>query len=397
MPHPNRVFADLPAPDAGALAHSARVADLIAGEIAAHDGFLPFHRYMDLALYAPGLGYYVAGARKLGAAGDFITAPELSPLFARCLARQCAEVLHACDGEALLEFGAGSGALAAELLCELERLDALPAQYQILDVSPDLRQRQRERIASTAPHLLDRVHWIDAPPTQGFRGVMLANEVLDALPVDVFAVRETGLMDRGVGIEDGRFVWREREASERLRAAVARIEADCGPLPVGYVSEIDPNLNGWIATASAGLECGLLLLIDYGFPRREYYHPQRHMGTLLAHYRHRALHDPLDCWPGLADVTASVDFTAVAEAGESAGLTLAGYTAQSWFLLGCGLEDVYREALEREPAAALDLAQAVQRLTLPSEMGERFQAIALQRGCDASLRGFALNDARGRL
>ncbi len=382
--------ARLPVPEPAAQAHSLALVEHIRAAIEAAGGFLPFHRYMEAALYAPGLGYYSAGAHKLGEGGDFTTAPELSPLFSRCLARQAQEVLAALGGGSVLEFGAGTGAMAEAILDELTRLDTLPERYLILEVSPDLRQRQRARLARFGA----RVTWIDAPPP-AFRGVVLANEVLDAMPVHRLELTKVGVFEQGVTWQDERFAWDRRpvanpalvERAERI----ARLTEGVTP----YRTEVNLAAEGWVADLGRWLERGVALLIDYGFPEHEFYHPQRHQGTLMCHYRHHAHDDPF-VYPGLQDLTAHVDFSAIARAALEAGLEVAGYTAQAFFLLGQGLEGMLQEA-QGDEQAYLALAQQVKRLTLPSEMGELFKVMALARGLDALLSGFALHDRRPTL
>lgn len=383
----------LPEPDSEAHAHSAALTERIRVEMGASGGSVPFSRFMELALYAPGLGYYSAGLEKFGAAGDFVTAPELGPVFARCLARQVAQVLAEVgmpvNPADVLEAGAGSGALAADLLLELERLGQLPGRYFILELGSELRTRQANHLRERAPHLLSRVSWLAALPNE-FRGVIFGNELLDALPVERFRVGQSGLTRLVVEIADGQFRWRELPADESLRARLAPLS-----LALGYESEVGLAAEGWVRSAAASLTRGVLLLIDYGFPRTEFYHPDRASGTLMCHYRHRAHSDPL-MLVGLQDITAHVDFTAVAEAGIEAGLELLGYTSQALFLLGCGLDEVVN-GLPDEPHARLMLTNEIKKLTLPHEMGELFKVIALGRGLTAPLRGFAVQDRRGRL
>lgn len=383
----------LPLPSADALAHSQRLHQAIAREIAAAGGWLPFSRFMELLLYAPGLGYYAAGARKFGAAGDFVTAPEMTPLFGQALARQIAEIT-AATAPVVLEVGAGSGRLAADLLLELECRGSLPERYQILDLSADLRQRQRETIAAAAPHLLARVEWLEKLPER-FSGVVVGNELLDALPADIVAWRADGIYSRGVALAaDGRFTWNERPADGALLAAAQAIGDEC-QLPPGFESEISLAVRAWAAEWGHRLERGALLLLDYGFPRREFYHPQRGRGTLMCHYRHHAHPDPFYL-PGLQDVTVHVDFTAVIEAAHPAGLELFGYTSQSQFLVNCGILDRLAEL----PAGTPDYLRAsgmVGKLLMPHEMGELFKVIAIGRGIAPTLCGFAAGDQSRRL
>lgn len=377
---------------AAARAHAEAMAARLRDEIEAAGGRLPFDRFMELALYAPGLGYYVAGSRKFGAEGDFVTAPELSPLFGRAVARQCAEVLAVSGGD-ILEFGAGSGAMAADVLLQLEADRALPERYLILELSPELQARQRDTLQQRAPQQLHRVQWLARLP-EGFTGVMLGNELLDAMPVQRFRLAAGGVEEAFVVAAGSGFAWQWAAAvSPGLAAAVAGC---CRQLPVGYVSEINLRLQPWFDAVAGALRQGVLLLIDYGYGGAEYYHPERDGGTLICHFRHRAHDDPL--WlPGMQDITANVDFSAVARAGVSAGLALRGYTTQANLLIGCGLDALLADSDPADVAAHLDLVQGVKQLTLPSAMGERFKAIAFSRGVDLALRGFAVRDLRDRL
>ncbi len=380
----------LPAPTPDALAHSQRVAAHLHALIDAAGGWIPFSRYMEAALYAPGLGYYAAGAMKFGAAGDFVTAPEMTPLFGRTLAHALAPVLAETGGE-VLELGAGSGQLAADLLGELERLDALPTRYSILEVSADLRQRQQEVLARDLPQLAGRVQWLDALPAH-FSGVILGNEVLDALPAELVHWTENGPLSRGVIVKGDTFAWQDRPIAD----PVLRARADALDLAPGYVSEINLAADALIASLAQCLDRGLILMIDYGFVAAEYYHPQRHMGTLRAHYRHHALDDPFYL-PGLCDLTAHVDFSAVARAGTAAGLELAGYASQAGFLLNSGLTELLMQTSPDDAAAYLPQANAVQRLVSPAEMGELFKVIGFSKGGIAPLAGFARGDRRHSL
>ena len=376
--------------------HSERLITRICREIEAHQGWLSFERYMEMALYEPGLGYYSAGSRKLGADGDFITAPEISPLFSRCVASQSAQVLSAIGGGDVLEFGAGSGVMAAEVLLELERLQQLPARYFILDVSADLRARQRATLEERAPHLLARVQWLDALP-EAFEGVMLANEVLDAMPVQRFRIRANDVNALGVTWQLGRLDWSEVRAPTSVANAVRAIERDLGyAFPDRYTSEINLHLPAWIAGVAAVLKRGVALLIDYGLPRRDYYRLDRNEGTLLCHFRHR-FHDDALVNVGLQDIGAWVDFTAVAAAAADAGLRVAGYCTQSQFLMGTGI-DRYLAALASEDLPArMQVARQAMVLTLPNEMGERFKVIGLSRGVDELLIGFSVRDLSAAL
>jgi len=383
----------LPAPSPEASAHSLTLVAAIAREIGASGGWISFARFMEMALYQPGFGYYSAGARKFGAAGDFVTAPEMTAYFGRALARQVAQVM-AASAPHVLEVGAGSGRLAADLLLELERLDALPESYDILDLSADLRERQQATLAAAAPHLLARVRWLDRLP-ELYAGVVVANELLDAMPAHVVAWREDGIFERGVGLDDGGgFTWNERPASGALLAAAEEIGRQCC-LPPGYESEISLAARAWAAEWGHRLQRGGMLLIDYGFPRREFYHQQRGRGTLMCHYRHHSHPDPFYL-PGLQDVTVHVDFTAIIAAADAAGLDLLGYASQGQFLLNCGILDL----LAVEPAGSTDYiraAGAINKLLMPHEMGELFKVIAIGRGIDQPLCGFASGDQSRRL
>jgi SAM-dependent MidA family methyltransferase len=371
----------MPAPDPAALALSARLRALIAAEIAAAGGWIGFDRYMHRALYAPGLGYYSAGSRKFGAAGDFVTAPELSPLFGRALARQVADLL--ADGVSdMVELGAGRGTLAATLLAELEALDRLPARYRILEVSADLRERQRDLLARRVPRLAARVEWLDTLP-QSCAAVVIGNEVLDALPVHRLRRRDGRWLELGVALEGERLVWAARPAQPALAAALPADLAD------DYETELNLAAPALLSEIGRGLARGAVILFDYGFPAREYYHPQRSRGTLMCHYRHTAHDDPF-LWPGLQDITAHVDFSALAAADH--GLDLLGYTSQAQFLINCGITELLAEVPAADAARYAPLAAAAQKLLSPAEMGELFKVIAFGRGVQPPLRGFARGD-----
>jgi len=386
---PNAPALPEPTPEERAL--SRRLTELICAEIANAGGAIPFSRFMELALYAPELGYYSAGKHMFGAAGDFVTAPELGAVFAQCLARQCAQILNDLRDGNILEAGAGSGALAVQLLLELERLDQLPAQYFILELSSALRARQRALFAEMAPQLLARVQWLDRLPSAGFRGVVLGNELLDAMPVERFRAGAKEIAQLQVSWNEDCFAWYESPANDALRTRVALLD-----LPQGYVSEVGFAAEGWVRSLSDILEQGVLLLVDYGFPGHEFYHPQRATGTLMCHYRHRAHDDPL-LLVGLQDITAHVDFTAIARAGTESGLSLLGYASQALFLLGCGLDDIAARIDPADARAHLRFTNDVKKLTLPHEMGELFKVIAFGRGVDTPLVGFRLQNRRGRL
>lgn len=413
----------LPEAPADAIKHSNALVERIRGAIEANTdtaGGITFRRYMEMALYEPGLGYYVAGARKIGAEGDFITAPEVSPLFARCLATQCVEILTAQKKQDtqtssanhypdLLELGAGTGILAADLLTELERQNCLPGRYYLLDLSPDLKQRQKSTLKQRIPHLIDRIVWLERLP-ESFSGVILANEVLDAMPVERFTLQKEQVYQHFVIWDDetGKLVEQLRPAGKQLSEQVKQLGIAANNTP--YTSELNPNLQGWMSALSQSLKQGVMLLIDYGYPRRDYYQADRKHGTLICHYQHRVNEAPL-YYPGLQDITANVDFTAVAETADQAGLTVAGFTSQAAFLTLNDLEQHFQTAIDAfrnsegatQASHQIDdrlmhrLAQQIRTLTLPSEMGERFKVIALSRGLKLALRGFSAMDQLRRL
>jgi len=389
---------DLPPLTAGETAHTAAMAAFIGSEIAAAGGWIPFSRYMQLALYAPGLGYYSAGTQKFGRAGDFVTAPELTPVFAGCLSRQVAEVLDRLDDGGILELGAGSGVLAADLLAALDARGRPPRSYRILEVSGELRARQRALILERVPHLAARVEWLDSLPGSPWRGVVLANEVVDALPVGRFRIEAAGALDVGVTVRDGALAWQERSASRETLDALRRIEVDLpGRLDAGFAGELRTLDGPWLQSVVRSLERGAVLLVDYGLPRRQLFHPDFRGGTVRCYFRHRQHDDPL-VRPGLTDITASVDFTGLAEAGIESGLAVAGFATQAHFLLSLGLDRELAERMEGlDGAGRAALGQAAAMLLLPGEMGERFKVLALTRGIDGPLSGFAFRDLAASL
>jgi len=384
----------LPTPSPDAQAASLALSRCIAAAIRTAGGWLPFVDYMEMALHLPGLGYYAGGSHKFGDAGsggDFITAPELTPLFGQALAQQVVQVLAATQTRTVLEVGAGSGRLAADLLLALEALGAFPERYEILELSGELRARQRQMIERQAPHLLPRVHWLDEMPTR-FSGCVVANELLDAMPTHAVAWREGGLFERGVVLENDGFAWAERPASGTLATAMSRLPIDVRP----YCGEVGLAVRSWIGEWGHRLERGVLLLLDYGLPRHELYHPQRNQGTLRCHYRQRA-HDNPFWWPGLSDITSHIDFTAVAEAGYDGGLDVLGYTNQASFLINCGIGELLAARQQGGGEQALRANGAVQTLLAPGEMGELFKVVALGRGVTTPLLGFARGDRRHAL
>jgi SAM-dependent MidA family methyltransferase len=373
----------LPAPSPEAAAHSRLVAEFIATDILDSGGWIPFTRYMELALYAPGLGYYAAGSRKFGAEGDFVTAPEISPMFAKCLTLQARQVLDMTGGD-ILELGPGSGALAADLFAELKALGAPPRNYFLLEVSPELRERQRTVLAERHPEDLGRFTWLDSLPMQ-FRGLVLANEVLDVVPFSLVH-REAGeLRERGVILTDAGFAWEDQPMAEsdlKRRAAALFPPGD-----YDYLSEIGLAAEGLVRTVAGMLESGAAFFVDYGFPEREFYHPQRSMGTLRCHYRHRFHSDPFFL-PGLQDITAHVDFTAMARAAEQGGAEVDGFTTQAHFLISCGLAVLVAQDDPEATLSRLKKTSGVHRLIDPSEMGELFKVLAIGKGLKGPLLGF---------
>jgi SAM-dependent MidA family methyltransferase len=402
--------------------HGERVLARLRERIVAAGGWIPFDEYMRIALYEPGLGYYSAGARKFGTGGDFTTAPEISPLFGQLLAVQCAQVLQELGGGDILEPGAGTGALAVQILTTLAERDCVPRHYWILETSAELRQRQQALIATLPAALAARVEWLDAPPAAPWRGVLIANEVLDALPVERFAWRAASrderatdaqaatarpvaardstssdsIVARGVGLYAAdRFCWRNGPADAALITEVERLRAELPlPWPESYESELCLRAAPWIAALTQQMQRGVVLFIDYGLPRREYYHPSRIAGTLRCHHRQLAHDDPF-AHPGLEDITAWVDFTRIAEAGDAAHLDVLGYTTQAGLLLSLGLEAAV--AASADEPTRLRRASEARQLIMPTQMGETFKVLALGRGFDLPLRGFTLQDMRNRL
>ena len=365
---------ELPSPDEAACQHSGRLAAVIAERIEAAGGAIGFDEYMRLALYEPGLGYYAGPAVEFGEHGDFVTAPELSPLFGRCLARQIDALLDQGCGARILEFGAGSGKLCADLLGALPRLES----YLIVDLGGALKQRQQQLLrACLSAEQYARIEWLDGLPS-AFDGIVVANEVLDAMPVKRVVQRERW-RELGVGLDGGRFQWRELDADDRTLAAMRAIEAQLGELPAGYTSELNLNFAPWFRALADGCSAAALLIVDYGYERASYYHPERRDGTLSCHYRHRVHFDPL-VYPGLQDITAFVDFDAAADAAEAAGFEVVGLVSQGHFLLANGLLDAAQQEFAGDDQwRRLQVAQQVKALTLPQEMGEKFKVLALAK------------------
>ena len=391
----------LPPPDADAQSHSAHLREVIQEQVIAAGGHLPFWKFMELALYAPGLGYYSAGAHKFGPGGDFTTAPELSPLFSACVADALTPVLEQLGPDALfVEVGGGSGAFAETCLAKLLANDALPSRYAILEPSADLRERQRDRLQQRLPPLLFAlVEWLDGPIQEPWSGVLFANEVIDALPTPRFTIRDGEVFEEHVALDgEGRFRVVDRPADPMLAAAVRNLERRLPePFAEGYRSEALAQLPYWIQAVMGAQQQGAMLFIDYGYSRGEYYQPQRRDGTLRAFRQQHMTHDVF-AWPGLQDITASVDFTALAEAGTAAGFEFAGYCSQASFLMGNRLAEnlALAESRAADDIARHALREKVKRLTLPSEMGERFQAMGFHRGVELGA-AFLVGDLSHRL
>ncbi len=386
--------ATLPPPSAEALGHSRSVQIMIRDKIKAAGGWISFEQFMQWVLYTPGMGYYSSGTTKLGSAGDFVTAPEISSLFGRAVARQVIQVYRHIHHPDLLEFGAGSGKLALDLLLELEQLNALPRKYFILEVSAELRQRQRMLLSQNAPHFMELVEWLEELPSQ-FNGVMLGNEVLDAMPVHIVSWHDNALFERGIIWKNEQFAWQDRPIHN---AGLFTIASELTPLinpahdsAYSYVSEINLNATYFMRSLANVLQQGVILLIDYGFGGSEYYHPQRNQGTLMCHYRHHAHDDPF-YMPGLQDITSHVDFSALFQAAEKNGLWLAGYTTQAYFLINCGITEILAQTPVADINRYLPQTNQLQKLISPAEMGELFKVIAFEKNFQEPLIGFNTGD-----
>lgn len=392
----------LPSPSFEAQAHSAQLTDKINQAIQAETGWISFAQFMNMALYAPEFGYYAGGLDKFGEGGDFVTAPEISALFGQTLANQITEIFAETQHN-VLELGAGSGKLAQDILLRLAEL-ALYPNYFILEVSSHLRAVQQENLKKSLPdEIYARVVWLDTLP-ENFSGVIVANEVLDALPVHIVRQAEDHIFERGIAEKNGALVWQEKSLAKmnpagafieasNLTIAERQLFADVKQqnLPIGMVTEFCPAATGLMQSLSQCLQQGAILLIDYGFSAREYYHPQRSQGTLMCHYRHYAHDDPLTLI-GLQDITAHVNFTQIAEAGVASGLTFAGFASQAQFLLNCGILELMQKISPDNVREYAPMAAAVQKLLSPAEMGELFKVIGFTKNLDATLIGFARGD-----
>ena len=388
---------ELPQPESAALDHSAQLKHIIRNTIAAKSGWIDFSEYMQLALYTPSLGYYSGCLQKFGEHGDFITAPEVSPLFGQCLANPLAQIIKSMPAPHIIEFGAGSGKLAAEVLAQLALLKALPEQYLIVELSAELQQRQSQTIMQRVPQLHPLVVWLQSLPENPVNAVVLANEVLDAMPVTRFIKQQGKFFPLGVACNGDNLSLALGEFNAELNQHVTAIENTLDhEFCDGYVSEINLNISPWVKSVSAVLNQGAVFLLDYGYARSEYYLPERSMGTLMCYFRHRAFDDPLHL-PGLQDITAFIDFTALAEAAQSAQLDVQGFTSQAHFLMDCGLPQLLEQKLGDDQRQNLMWIQQMKTLTLPSEMGERFKVMLLNKNIDVDIPGFGLQDMRYRL
>lgn len=377
-------------PDDHALAHSERLAAVVRQAIDDAGGHIAFSHFMQLALYAPGLGYYSAGSQKFGAGGDFITAPEISPLFSSCLAEQCVSIMASLTSAVIVEFGAGSGVMAADILLHLEARNSLPERYYIVDLSADLIQRQQHTLQDKCPHLLASVQWLTELPNKPVNAIVLANEVLDAMPVELFRQAQNSLQQVFVTYKDDSFCWLNDEIDDPLlQQRLTQLTAEY-PLPTDYLSEINVMLAPWLQSVSDFIDTGVVLLIDYGYSQREYYHAERYQGSLQCFYRHQVHNDPLILL-GLQDITAHVDFTAVAEAALMADFSVLGFTTQAMFLLNNQLLELSQQHT-CDDVGRFNLNQQVKQLTLPNEMGEKFKVIALGKQYLEPLQGFSVGD-----
>jgi len=393
--------ATLPVPDEFALKLSQNLREKIRLAILENNGSISFEQYMQMALYEPALGYYSAGSSKFGEQGDFITAPELSSIFSRCLAKQCQQVLLEISSGCILELGPGTGVMAIDILRELERNNVLPSIYYMLEPSADLRQRQQQRVKNEIPHLEERIIWLEHLPEKMIEGVILANEVIDAMPVKriVFdhEIEEYAVTCESESSGQIRFQWVNKKFDQKSMNIVQELlDTLKETLPTPYTTEINFYLKPWLNSLNDILDKGLILISDYGYPRQEFFHPQRHAGTLICHYRHHAHDDPF-LYPGLQDITASVDFTAVAEAAVDIGLHVSGFTTQAHFLIACGLDEIVSDHDSDDVANKVEITHQVSRLTMPGEMGEKFKFIGLTKSLDIQLKGFDFIDQRARL
>ncbi len=391
----------LPEPDEVALGLSADLQKKIHFAIMENGGSISFEQYMQMSLYEPGLGYYSAGSSKFGEQGDFVTAPELSPVFSRCLANQCRQILLEITSGCILELGPGTGVMAIDIMRELERKNILPEVYYMLEPSADLRQRQKQKVKSEIPHLRERMVWLERLPEEEIEGIILANEVVDAMPVRRIEIDHEFLeivvtSESGAGDQVG-FKWNKKAIDQTSMKVVQKMLATLKQtLSMPYTLEINFYIKPWLNSLGAVLNKGLILISDYGYPRKELFHPQRRTGTLACHYRHHVHDDPF-LYPGLQDITASVDFTAIAEAAADVDLHVAGFTTQAHFLIACGLDPFVLEQETDDVAERTRMTHQISKLTMPDEMGEKFKFIGLTKSLDIQLQGFSFIDQRARL
>ena len=397
----------LPEPDDEAKQRSRLLVQCVESACAANGGWINFSEFMNIALYQPGLGYYSGGLQKFGVKGDFITAPEVSPLFGQCIALQLVDIFNHFRAETdqkiyVLEFGAGSGLLAIDILQQLESLNALPDEYLIIELSAELQQRQQKTIKDKSPELFKRVKWLEQLPDDLSSVVVIANEVLDAMPVENFKVTKSRIESLMVGVEDGNIISQYMPASDSVKKVITELQQRSefqfldGHNQSNYCSEYNPAVRGWLSLLASKIDKMVALLIDYGYNEKEYYHADRSTGTLMCYYQHRA-HGDFSYWPGLQDITAFVNFTDVAYSAVASKFDVAGYTTQAAFLLSCGLSDLHESQVSDGVQQQVRLSQQIKTLTLPSEMGDRFKVIALTKNYDESLKGFSMLDLRNRL
>lgn len=394
-----RVELDLPELTDDERAHSARLAHLLVEKIKAK-GSIPFSEYFAECLYHPELGYYTGALPKFGSTGDFVTAPMISQYFSYCLANQIAEILALCESPSIMEVGAGTGVMATDILTQLKTINALPEYYYIIEISSILRERQRDSIAKVHPELIDRVIWLNEPLKEAWQGCIIGNEIVDALPVERFTIQngEAYYADVGYDAVTERFITIANRQDDQLTEFMAQLAETNITLPDGYVSEFCPMVKSWLADLTKTLTKGAVLMVDYGYSRQQYYMQERVEGTLIAHFKHR-VHNSWELFQGLQDLTANVDFTLLAEAGLDADLDFLGYTSQAYFLYGNGLEAMLTEAKAQisDEMAWYKIAQAIQILVLPAEMGERFKVLALGKNIELEPQGFALYDMSQQL
>ncbi len=403
--HSSPAADSFPQPTAEILAHSEQLKHKIQQAIYTNNGKISFADYMNLVLYAPGLGYYSAGLKKFGRQGDFITAPEISPLFSQCVALQCMQIMQQMQLRTLLEVGAGSGTMAVDIMLELERQHQLPEQYLILELSAELRDRQQQAVKEKLPHLFERFHWLDTLPEKPFSGIVLANELLDAMPVHIIKLADDTIYERYVTVdEDNHFIWQDEACKnpslltkvKNIRQLHQELSHLDDKADTDYISEVNLYADDWIKSIAEVLDTGAVLLVDYGYSAKEYYHPQRSMGTLMCHYQHHRHDDPFYL-PGIQDITAHINFSSIARAAQQSGLNVNGYTTQAHFLMAGGLVELTGDLDPEDVIHFSEAARQIKMLTLPEEMGELFKVILLTKGKTLSLAAFQLYDFRQRL